>query len=115
MAGGNPLRNIASEAITEALMLIFSGVGFPNTILSDKGPQFVSQATRLVLSKLGIAQVFATLYHPQINGTCERFNGTLKAMLGKVTYNNPSHWDKMSPAVLFARSCKLQQNFHRLS
>lgn len=97
-----PLRNITPEAITEALMLIFSRVGFPNTILSDNGPQFVSQATRLVLSKLGIDQVFATPYHPQTNGTCERFKGTLKAMLGKVTYNNPAQWDTMLPSVLFA-------------
>lgn len=51
------------------------------------------QATKLVLSKLGITQVLATPYHPQTNGTCEMFNGTLKSMLGKVTYNNPSNWD----------------------
>ncbi|BFZ09104.1 hypothetical protein BsWGS_12143 [Bradybaena similaris] len=97
-----PLRSITSEAIAEALLLIFSRVGFPNTILSDNGPQFFSQATRLVLNKLGIKQVFATPYHPQTNGTCERFNGTLKAMLGKVAYDNPTCWDVMLPSILFA-------------
>ncbi|BFZ03151.1 hypothetical protein BsWGS_06190 [Bradybaena similaris] len=97
-----PLRTITSEAVAEALLLIFSRVGFPNTILSDNGPQFVSQATKLVMNKLGIKQVFATPYHPQTNGTCERFNGTLKSMLGKVAFNNPSTWDTLLPAVLFA-------------
>ncbi|BFY99110.1 hypothetical protein BsWGS_02150 [Bradybaena similaris] len=97
-----PLRNITSETIAEALLLIFSRIGFPNTILSDNGPQFVSQVTKLVMSKLGIKQVFATPYHPQTNGTCERFNGTLKTMLGKVAFNNPASWDIILPAVLFA-------------
>lgn len=30
-----PLRNITSESVAEALLLIFSRLGFPNTILSD--------------------------------------------------------------------------------
>lgn len=49
-----------------------------------------------------IKQVFASLYHPPKNGTVERFNGTLKAMLSKVTLEDPSSWDITLPVVLFA-------------
>ena len=36
------------------------------------------------------------------NGAVERFNGTLKEMLRKVTFDKPSDWDNYLPAVLFA-------------
>ena len=41
-------------------------------------------------------------YHPQANGTVERFHGTLKAMLKKVVRNHPSEWHRYLPALLFA-------------
>ena len=42
-----PLEKIDTESIAEALMGIFSRVGFPREILSDNGTQFVSQVAEL--------------------------------------------------------------------
>ena len=49
-----PLRDITSQAVSEALLTIFARVGLPEEILSDGGPQFVSQVMELVLQTLGI-------------------------------------------------------------
>lgn len=67
-----------SESITEGLMTDFSRVGFPETILSDQGTQFISTATQEVTKSLVIAQLFSCPYHSQTNGICKQFNGTPK-------------------------------------
>ncbi|BFZ05447.1 hypothetical protein BsWGS_08486 [Bradybaena similaris] len=97
-----PLKFITSEAITEAFFHLFSRIGFPEVILSDRGTQFISKATQAVSQMMGIKQVFTTPYNPPANGVCENFNGTLKKMLAKVTDENPSTWDTLLPAILFA-------------
>ena len=97
-----PLRDITSQAVSEALLTIFARVGLPEEILSDGGPQFVSQVMELVLQTLGIKHSVSTPYHPQTNGLCERVNGTIKSLIQKVATSNPSAWDRYLPCVLFA-------------
>lgn len=81
-----PIKYISLEAISEAFFHTFARIGFPKTILSDRGTQFISTATQEVSKMLGIKQVFTTPYNSPANGVCENFNGTLKKMLAKVTY-----------------------------
>ena len=49
-----PLEKIDTESIAEALMGIFSRVGFPREILSDNGTQFVSQVMREVTRLISV-------------------------------------------------------------
>lgn len=51
---------------------------------------------------LNIRALKISVYHPQIDGLVERFNGTLKAILRKFVNDDPWHWDKLLPALLFA-------------
>ena len=97
-----PLKSTTSQDITHVLINLFSRIGFPETIISDRGPQFTSDLTRQLTNVLGINQVFTTPYHPQSNGICERLNGTIKALLAKITTDNPGNWDMMLPCILFA-------------
>ena len=55
-----------------------------------------------VLEKIGIERRLSTPYHAQSNRMVERFNGTLKNMLHKVTADKAHTWDKLIPTVLFA-------------
>jgi len=43
-----------------------------------------------------------SLYHPQYNGACERFNGSLKSMIRSLLDRFPDSWDTALPWVLFA-------------
>ena len=97
-----PMRDISSEGVAEALNSIFSRVGYPQEVLSDNGPQFVSGLMEEVLRTLGIKHVCSSPYHPQSNGLCERMNGTIKHMLRKVATSHPHDWDRLLPSVLFA-------------
>lgn len=51
---------------------------------------------------LDIRALKISVYHPQIDGLVERFNGTFKAILRKFVNDDPWNWDKPLPALLFA-------------
>ncbi len=97
-----PLKSIDTVSVAEALMGIFSRVGYPEEIQSDKGTQFVSDLMQQIHRLLSIRSVSTSPYHPQSNGLVERFNGTLKTMLRKVVRTHPNQWDRYLPALLFA-------------
>ena len=97
-----PLREIRTTDVASALFNIFSRLGLPKQILSDNGQQLVSKAMSEVMEMMGIERKLSTPYHAQSNGMVERFNGTLKNMLQKLTVDKQNSWDKLIPAVLFA-------------
>ena len=97
-----PLKKIETERVAEALLEIFSRVGFPKEVLSDRGTQFTSDLMKEVTRLVSIKQLFTTPYNPKCNGLCEKMNGTLKSMLRKMCQERPKDWDRYLPAVLFA-------------
>ena len=58
-----------------------SRFGVPDTITSDRGPQFTSDLWVSLCSHLNISHQPTTAYHPQSNGLVERFHRRLKAAL----------------------------------
>lgn len=97
-----PLRNIDTKSVAEALLGVYSRVGFPREVLTDNGSQFTSDVMREVSRLLSIKQLTTTPYHPACNGLVERFNGTLKSMLKKLCEERPKDWDRYVNALLFA-------------
>ena len=96
------LRSIESEAVAQALFEICSRVGFPEVLTSDNGTNFTSRTFEAFLSLLKVRHIRTSVYHAQSNGVCERYNGTLKRCLRRIAMDDPRHWDKAIPAVLFA-------------
>jgi transposase InsO family protein len=76
------------EAVWQALWAMFGEYGLPQCILSDNGPAFRAQATRLPgaldarLWRLGVATTHGRPYHPQTQGKVERFHRTVQLELG---------------------------------
>jgi len=97
-----PLREIDSVSVAEALLVIFSRVGIPREILSDRGTQFTSQLMGELHKLLGIKPLFTTPYHPSGNGRVERFHSTLKASLRKLCVDKPKDWHRYLIPTLFA-------------
>ena len=97
-----PLKRIDSATVAEALMEMFSHVGFPKEITTDNGTQLTSKMFEAFLTLLGTKHHHTPPYHAQSNGLVERFNGTLKTMLRKLTADQPREWHKHLPALLFA-------------
>ena len=86
---GVPLRDIDSISVAEALLQIFSRVGIPKEILSDRGTQFTSELMKELHRLLGVKPLFTTPYHPMGNGRCERLQSTFKSCLKKLCIDKP--------------------------
>ena len=79
-----PLKGITSVEIAEAMIQIFSRVGIPKQIVSDRGKQFTRELMEELYKLVGIKPIFTTPYHPQTNGKVERMHLILKTTLKKL-------------------------------
>lgn len=96
------LKRIDAETVAEALVSIFSRLGVPEEILSDRGPQFTSELMGEVSRLLTLRQITTTHYHPMCNGLCEKFNGTVKIMFKRLYIEKPRDWDRYLDPLMFA-------------
>jgi hypothetical protein len=97
-----PLMSHEAPVVAKALITVFSHFGFPEEILSDCGPELMSHLMDIFLKEFGIRHIKSSPYHPECNGSCERFNGTLKSMIRAVSEQYPDTWDQTLPWILFA-------------
>ena len=96
------LKSITTENVAEALLDLFSRLGFPEEILSDMGTQFISDCMKEVERLLCLKHITTSPYHPQCNGLVEKFNGTFKTMLKRMCSGQPKQWHRYINALLFA-------------
>jgi cleavage and polyadenylation specificity factor subunit 1 len=96
-----PINNISAESCAETFLATWvARFGVPQTIVSDQGRQFESALFNALLNRLGIRHVRTTPYHPQSNGSVERFHRTLKNSLRCVVGDHPQEWERFLPVVL---------------
>ena len=123
------MRSTSTEKTVEKLGEIFSRFGSPVQLVSDNGPQFVSQGMATFLQANGVQHTRSAPYHPATNGLAERFVQTmkhaLKASQGQgtlhqrlhrflLTYRStPQATTKVSPASLLLQR-ELRSNFDLL-
>ena len=123
-------NNTTSAATIRALRSIFARTGLPMTLVSDNGPQLVSEEIETFFKKNSVKHVTVPTYSPKSNGICERLVGTFKTTVKKMCEtcqdvyknfagfllmyrNTPHSTTKQSPAVLaFNRS--LRCNLHSI-
>lgn len=84
-----------------ALLSIFSRVGFPSEIQSDNGSVFTSNLTSVFLERCGIKLVHSSVHHPQSNPV-ERMHSVLKRILRALCFEHKHDWEACVPAALFA-------------
>ncbi|XP_069973556.1 uncharacterized protein [Penaeus vannamei] len=70
------LKNIDTITVAESLVEIFSRVGIPREILSDRGSQFKSDLMSEIHRLLSVKALYTSPYHASCNGAVERLNGT---------------------------------------
>ena len=99
-----PLRKTTTRIVIDQLTLIFSRCGFPTTLVSDNGPQFVATAFQKWLKEKGITHVWASPYHPQGNGVVERMHRTLKNVITRCT-ESKGNWASIVPMALYFVRC----------
>lgn len=63
-----PLHRMHVSGIARALLQLFSQVGLPKELLTDKGTSFTSNLLKQLCCLLKVKQIFKTIYHPQTDG-----------------------------------------------
>ena len=72
-----PCPDLSTKTVIRCLTNLFSIVGLPSFIHSDRGASFISFELRHYLHEEGVATSHTTAYNPQSNGQVKRFNGTI--------------------------------------
>ena len=77
------MTSITTEKTINELRLIFAQHGLPEEVVSDNGPQFVSNEFAEFMHQNGIKHILTPPYHPQSNGAAERAVRIVKEALVK--------------------------------
>jgi hypothetical protein len=78
--------SVSAETCVTFLRNIFRREGFPQTLLTDHGTQFLSFKFRDALRQCGIRHSTSAIYNPRCNGQVERFNKDIKHFVESVVY-----------------------------
>ena len=105
-----PLRKIKTKSIAKALTKFFSLFGLPKSIQSDQGSNFMSGVFQQVMHELGIKQYNSSAYHPESQGSLERFHQTYKNMIRTYCYDTEKDWDEGVHLLLFAARESVQES-----
>lgn len=97
------VESITAEDLARLFIThIFRLHGLPESIVSDRGPVFVSQFWRALLKHLGIEPKTSTAYHPQTDGQTERTNQTIETTLRAYVSYQQEDWVDYLPLAEFA-------------
>ncbi|XP_065197162.1 uncharacterized protein LOC135828666 [Sycon ciliatum] len=72
------LSSTTTTAIVDELDEVFALFGLPSVLVSDNGPQFVSEQMTTFLQRLGIRHIRSSPRYPRSNGMVERLHRLVK-------------------------------------
>ena len=84
--------------------------GVPELLLSDRGPNFLSELVNEVCRLVGTVKINTAGYHLQCDGVVEKFNSTIINMLSKCVEKHGRDWDDHLPYLLLAYRVAVQES-----
>jgi len=81
--------------------------GLPESMISDRGPQFAAGMTKELNKMLGIETKLSTAYHPETNEQMERTNQELEQYLRMYVNYRQNNWAEWLTMVEFAFNNKV--------
>ena len=92
----------AKETAIMFIKNIFKFHGFPEKIISDRGPQFISKFWSTVFESAGSKVKLTSAFHPQSNGLTERTNQSLEQYLRCFINHEQNNWVDLLSYAEFA-------------
>ena len=92
----------AEELAERFIERVYSLHGLPETIVSDRGTQFVSTLWRALSARLAVTLKPSSAFHPQTNGQTERINAELEQYLRLFVDWAQDDWVDWLPLAEFA-------------
>ena len=81
--------------------------GLPESVVSDRGPQFVAELTKELNRMLEIKTKLSTAFHPQTNGQTEKMNQELEQYLQFFIEHRQKDWPEWLAAAEFVVNNKV--------
>ncbi|KAK3567363.1 hypothetical protein QTP86_019906 [Hemibagrus guttatus] len=78
--------------------------GYPEDIVSDRGPQFTSRVWRAFFNRLGVTVSLSSGYHPQTNGQTERKIQEVGHFLRTFCHSHQESWSQFLGWVEYAQN-----------
>ena len=86
---------------------VYPNYGIPDTVISDRRPQFMSSFTRDLYDKCGIEMKATTAYHLQSNREAERVNQEIRTYLHMYCAEKPTDWSLYLADTQFAHNSRI--------
>jgi len=107
-----PVLSKEKEAVSQAILEVFLSYGFPSTIKSDQGNEFVNSAVQEVCKLAGTQHNKVVAYNHHANGLVESQNKTIRTTLKKMemSFHDKKYkgrWDELVPACMFAMNSRI--------
>jgi hypothetical protein len=99
-----PMQTTTSAKTIITLRNIFARNGLPEQMVSDNGPQFVSEEFQKFVKLNGIRHIRSAPYHPATNGLAERFVQTFKQGMKAMDKENADIHKKLANFLLTYRN-----------
>ena len=77
-------------------------VGLPASITGDRDSRLTASQMRALCTYLQAKLKLSVAYHPQTDGTSERFHSTMLQMIRAHVSDNHKDWSEHIPALLYA-------------
>jgi RNase H-like domain found in reverse transcriptase/Reverse transcriptase (RNA-dependent DNA polymerase)/Integrase zinc binding domain len=98
-----PTQGLSAEELANAFVArIYCLHGAPETIVSDRGTQFISEFWKELSSRLSITLHHSSAYHPETDGQTERLNAVLEQYLRAFMNFAQDDWVDWLPLAEFA-------------
>ena len=98
-----PLKDQKAETVADAFVTHWVWrFAAPMRLHSDQGTNFESTLFAEMCQRLHIAKSRTLAYNPRSNGSVERVNRTILAILRALVADQPKRWDQLLPQALFA-------------
>jgi hypothetical protein len=112
-----PVKTVHPVVVYAQLYIarILSLHGVPKTIVSDRGPQFISKFWEELHKSLGTKLLHSSAYHPQTSGQTERVNQILEDMLRACVLDFSQKWDECLPLAEFSYNNSYQESIKMAS
>ncbi|CAN6699563.1 unnamed protein product [Malus baccata var. baccata] len=97
------VKSITSVAVKKFIETkILYRFGVPETIVTDRGPSFISKEVEEFASKYKIKMIQSNPYYPQSNGQAESSNKILVNIIKRMVIDSPEKWHEKLGNTLWA-------------
>ena len=99
-----PCRRNPSATETARMLIqgVFQTFGFPEVVISDRGPQFTAKTWSEIMTQLRVESRLATPRHAQTSGQVERANAIIKRRLIAAVTSEGAEWERALPMATIA-------------